>query len=119
MVEESAKEGLDLAKPISFRLQGDIAQYNMHVVAASMRKGHEQEHGAAMQYVVSGKSITGQLIGFYSGSAYSGVISPPGKLFHVHMVDASESISAHVDSYSVTRQSVFLLPKKLADAVGK
>jgi alpha-acetolactate decarboxylase len=118
VIESAKKDGLDISKPFPFVLNGDISDYKVHVLAAPNPDGagHGSKGAGAIQYNSSGNSIKGQLVGFYSGSELSGVISHPGELFHVHMVDAKETISAHVDSYGTLQQSVLLIPVLGANA---
>jgi alpha-acetolactate decarboxylase len=46
---------------------------------------------------------SGQLIGVYSGAALEGVVSHPGKRFHLHFADPGATVSGHVDRYSARR----------------
>lgn len=113
-VTDSARaEGLDMSRPFPFMLKGNISDYKMHVLAPRGPNESAGGHGATGgQYNAMGELIQGRLLGFYSSSGWSGVISHPGELFHVHMVDAAETISAHMDSFGVRKQSTLLIPKK-------
>jgi|GEM_PF-620533 len=116
VIDSAKKEGLDMSKPFPFVLNGDISNYKLHVVAGPKPKGSGHGHGSAkVQYNASGNLIKGRLVGFYSGAELSGVISHPGELFHVHIVDTEETISAHMDSYGIRKQSVLLIPEFGAD----
>ena len=53
---------------------------------------------------------SGQLIGVYSGAALEGVVSHPGKRFHLHFADPGAIVSGHVDRYSVAPGVVLKLP---------
>lgn len=115
VIETARKEGFDMAQPFPFMLSGELADYALHVVAAAPPTAGGHAHGGhAAQFSASGKSIKGRLLGFYSGPALSGVISHPNELFHVHIVDADQTLSAHVDAYGVRKLATLLLP--VADA---
>ncbi|MDP3672410.1 MAG: hypothetical protein WA191_19780 [Telluria sp.] len=112
-VTDSARAaGLDMSRPFPFMLKGEISNYKIHVLAPRGPNDSAGGHGAVGgQYNATGDAIQGRLLGFYSSAGLSGVISHPGELFHIHLVDAAETISAHMDGYGVRKHSTLLIPK--------
>jgi alpha-acetolactate decarboxylase len=117
---------LDLAFP--YRVQGSYTHLIWHVVTGEKETGsaHQQQgHSAPAgqsghansqantqsgQKVFRNPTLTGNLVGMYSGKALEGVISHPGERFHAHYTDAALSVSGHVDQYNVQADSVVFLP---------
>ncbi len=119
---------LDLAQPFVFRVTGDYAHLIWHVVtgdkpaggdaqAASGHGGH-RGHGSGHANHKSDMKLfrqpqaSGQLVGVYSGAQLEGVISHGGERFHLHYIDHGQTVSGHVDQYSVRAGATLWLPKR-------
>lgn len=117
---------LNLDHPFAYRVQGSYTHLIWHVVtgekdATSANTSHQQDHNSAGshsghannqtgQKVFRNPTLTGNLVGMYSGKALEGVISHPGERFHAHFVDNALAVSGHVDQYNVQSGSTLFLP---------
>ena len=135
VTDQAQSAGLNMSEPFIFRVTGDYTHLIWHVVTgekpaagsntsaghggASNHGGHGG-HGAGHANQQSGmKSFrnpqaSGQMVGVYSGDALEGVVSHPGEKFHVHYIDNDNTVSGHVDQYSVKSGSLVWLPKLAA-----
>lgn len=123
-VQAQAKgQKLDLGQPFVFRITGDYTHLVWHVVtgekSATTGGGHggHANHGGGHANQQSGMKqfrnpqAQGQLVGVYTGPKLEGVVSHEGERFHVHYIDNAQTVSGHVDQYSVRAGATLWLPK--------
>ena len=118
-VEQSAlKNKIDLNKPFAFRVTGKYRNLSWHIVSGVHHhktiNTSEEEHSNHMANlrVFDQANASGELIGFYSGDKLAGVISHVDEKYHLHYINESETISGHVDDYSIESGSILWLPAK-------
>lgn len=127
VVQQAKLLNLNLDQPFPFRVQGNYTHLIWHVVtgekdASNTNSSHQQDHSAASshagghannqsgQKIFRNPTLTGNLVGMYSGKALEGVISHPGERFHAHFIDSALSASGHVDQYNVQSGAALFLP---------
>lgn len=121
--EQSLARGHSADQPFAFRVEGRFPRLRWHVVTGETTAGghggtHRANAGAdghanarAGMKVFHTPGAAGQLVGVYSGTALEGVITHPGERFHLHFVDATTTVSGHVDAYAVAAGAVLRLPR--------
>ncbi len=91
--------GLDLERPLVFRVQGDLPGVDGHVIDGSRitaDMSHEQRHDNAVT-VVRYVPQPGVIFGFVS-DAHQGVFTHKGQSVHAHAVLLVDGITSHVDA---------------------
>lgn len=127
LLEQARTVGLATEQPFVFRVEGRFPHLLWHVVTGEPpaaagepgAHGGHGGHGAAAGGHANARSdmrlyrqpgAAGQLVGVYSGAALEGVVSHPGERLHLHYVDAAQTVSGHVDRFSIAAGSVLRLP---------
>ena len=124
LLDQARRHGLAVEQPFVFRVEGRFPHLLWHVVTgepapagSSHGGGHGAGHGAGHANAQSDMKLfrqpgaSGQLIGVFSGAALEGAVSHPGERLHLHYVDAAQTVSGHVDRYSVGAGSTLKLPR--------
>jgi len=128
VTDQAQSAGLNMSEPFIFRVTGDYAHLIWHVVTgdkpgadnnSSVGHGNALSHGGHNHGHANKQSgmklfrnpqASGQMVGVYSGDALEGVVSHPGEKFHVHYIDNDNTVSGHVDQYSVKSGALLWLP---------
>jgi alpha-acetolactate decarboxylase len=105
VVREAKANGINVEQPFPFSVRGGIREYQWHVV-----NGPGEGHGQSDNRVFKASLGDVVLLGFYSGVDFEGIISHPGERFHIHYANPTNSISGHLDAYSIAKDSFLLLP---------
>lgn len=111
VVARAQAAGLDTQAAFPFLIRGEIANYRWHVIAEpNPHGGHGGDAPMAKQFDAAGKSMTAEVVGFFSGDALEGVISQPGEKFHEQLLDPARTLTGHLDAYDIAAGAVLLLP---------
>ena len=118
---QAKANGLDENNPFSFRINGAITDFVMHVNAAPNPrfKGHGSFDEMAITGLAKGPRLAGSVVGFYAPPPLQGVITHMGDYFHAHYVDERRTTTAHLDSYGVAAGSILMLPNQTDSAPGR
>lgn len=118
IVDRAKAAGLDPSKPFPVRLKGTLLDVTMHVLKSpeDKRAGHGHGHGSshpmAKMTMIDAKEVAGEVIGFYSPPALSGILTHPGEPFHLHWVDEQRTRTAHLDNFGMAKGSHLSFPKR-------
>jgi len=116
VIEAAQKHGLSTANAFPFAVRGGFPRVLWHVVTGSAGAKNANaaitdHQGHAQSRVFDQAGVRGVMLGFYSGDQLEGVITHPGKRFHVHYADPDFKTSGHVDAFTVARDTILLLPR--------
>lgn len=113
VLEVASKYGIPIDAPFPFIVTGEIKDLHWHVVNGInlfSKKAGSLAHKKNFEVT----NIHGNLIGFYSGKQFEGVISHPGERFHLHFADENFIHAGHVDDCTIGTNATLFLPKQNA-----
>jgi acetolactate decarboxylase len=107
ILAKAEANGVDVAKPFPFLLQGVLRDVEWHVadgmrVEPGMRPDANAQHGALAE-------TEGTVVGFYS-TEHQGVFTMMGQNSHMHVVTSDHSVVGHVRTLAVSAGCVLSLP---------
>ncbi len=107
----AAREGIDVAQPFPFLVDGSLVALEFHVVDGTQlsKTGSPPEHHADSGVREKRDRVDARLVGFYAASG-QGVIVHHDSATHVHVVLESPGITGHVDAVGLAKGSVISLP---------
>jgi acetolactate decarboxylase len=105
----AAAAGMDVDKPFSFLVEGQLANVRWHVLKGPPSADAPHDH---IGNAVTGEetAIAGTLVGFFS-KHHHGSFTHMGQNIHAHVVSPSSALAAHVDEVSIRASSVLVLPR--------
>jgi len=107
-VAESARSaGLDMSKPVPFRVTGFIQAFQLHIVNRQGRdaKGHAAHD--AIEVKIPLEHLDAELIGFWS-RYHGGIFTHTGSNLHVHGRTLDNQVSGHVDNLKMENGKLWL-----------
>ena len=99
-------EGIDVTLPFPFKVEGDSSQIHLHVLNHSCPIANPD---GPSPWTFEGVNESVVLVGFYASDA-GGVLTHHGQNSHVHAVVATQNVSGHLDSISLTENARLFLP---------
>jgi acetolactate decarboxylase len=104
--------GIDLSKPIPFRLQGTFERIDYHIISKPADEaGHSHELNDKAKKFFSLKNTRGELLGFYS-QHHEGVFTHRGSFVHLHFLDEKQQHTGHLENAVIGQKLTLLFPKR-------
>lgn len=112
LVEQAVAHGVDPAEPFVFRVEGPLANLELHVIAGQCPV-RARLHGETLEtppFAASYDEARGRLVGIHATDG-GGVYAHGGQSLHVHAVlEEPRDLTGHVDVVSLRRGAVLFLP---------
>lgn len=109
---EAETAGLDLETPFPFRIEGAIDTATYHVIWRTDDRAmhnHAAHQEAKRMFAFSDEPV--RLIGFWLHAEGEGVYTHPGLRTHVHVMNADNTASGHLDDLTLPAGATLYLPK--------
>jgi acetolactate decarboxylase len=105
-------QGLDLSRPFPFRIDGEVADLQWHVIDGKRLRPGSASHAAHREAALRGKlaAASPELVGFYS-PAHEGVFTHHGERTHLHALLSDPPRVGHVDSVTLRRGARLYVPR--------
>lgn len=111
LLKSSAEAGIPPNVPFPFMVKGELKNLKWHVVYGMRPSSQQGDPYNPEKKEFEQTNTIGTLVGFYTAKQFEGVISHPGKFFHIHFADAGFAHAGHVDQYEIGTHATLSLPK--------
>ncbi|QYK48610.1 MAG: hypothetical protein KF838_01860 [Phycisphaeraceae bacterium] len=112
-IEQAARQrGIDTAKPFPFRIKGDFAALDMHIINGFCPHGGGEADAALQPWKSNfAMPVHARVVGIFARGA-EGVLTHHGTAVHAHaLTDTPDGlVTGHIDAMGVAEGAVLLLP---------
>ena len=109
---EAEAAGLDLETPFPFRIEGLVDAAAYHVIWRTDDRAmhnHAAHQEAKRMFELSDEPV--RMVGFWLHAEGEGVYTHPGMRTHVHVVNADNTASGHLDDLTLPAGAALYLPR--------
>ena len=102
--------GLDITRPLPFRLRGSVARLNFHIFNKRDDAPHSPDAHERIKARFAMEDVVAEMLGFWSDK-HEGIFIPSGRSAHIHFRTADSTVTGHVDDLELRSGSVLALPQ--------
>ena len=109
---EAKAAGLDLETPFPFRIEGAVDTAAYHVIWRTDDRAmhnHAAHQEAKRMFELSDEPV--RMVGFWLNAEGEGVYTHPGMRTHVHVMNADNTASGHLDDLTLPAGATLYLPR--------